>query len=571
MKLTLSPSRAKAFSLLLVMFLLGIGFLLMTGVMRWSEANRTLAGRHSDHFTSLAAAEAATEKVLASLSRDFQNFGVPGVDANLSAYGNSYPTTAELAEWGQYEFRNPQGGNNSTYVVKLSDEEYTGLNWKYSGFGGYAASYRIISNARRLVSGNNVAGVRQDVQSASIPLFEFAIFYAVDMEFNPMLQDFRVTGPVHCNGSIYCEPDQHNVTFADHVTAAQRIVHDNHPNDSWNRIFGSVTYLGYRDSGVTSLNLPIGTTNTPQALHSIIEIPPTAESPTSLMGKQRYYNKADLIILVSNTTVVAKSGLYNGFATTIPWTNGTPPYMSAFLKTNATFYNKRESKTIRATEINIGQMNAQYGALTTLLGREPRIIYVGDMRAPGGGEQIGVRLVGGTNLPPNGLTVATRNPLYVKGHYNAVALGSTNTSQTKPASLIADAITILSPNWNDGNGGNPISGRPAVDTTVNAAIIAGIVPSEGGVYSGGVENFFRLLEDWGYGSKVLTFNGSIVVLYQSQIATAPWDINNVYSPPIRSCAFDVNFKTPAKLPPGTPQLRTLIRNEWTVTRAGSTL
>src|SRR5438034_6913414 len=141
MKLTLSPSRAKAFSLLLVMFLLGIGFLLMTGVMRWSEANRTLAGRHSDHFTSLAAAEAATEKVLASLSRDFQNFGVPGVDANLSAYGNSYPTTAELAEWGQYEFRNPQGGNNSTYVVKLSDEEYTGLNWKYSGFGGYAASY----------------------------------------------------------------------------------------------------------------------------------------------------------------------------------------------------------------------------------------------------------------------------------------------------------------------------------------------------------------------------------------------------------------------------------------------
>src|SRR2546426_804755 len=266
MKLILLPRRTKAYSLLLVMFLLGVGFLVMTGVMRWSGANSTLAERHREYYTTVAAADAATEKVVSSISHDFQNLGVAGVDANLSAYGNSYPTAAESAEWGQYEFLNPLGGNNSTYVAKLSDEQYTGLNWKYSGFGGYAASYRIISNARRVASGNNIAGVRQDVQAASIPLFEFAIFYAVDMEFNPVLQDFRVTGPVHCNGSIYCEPDQHNVTFADHVTAAQRIVHDNHPNDPTSRTFGSVTYLGERDTGVTSLSLPIGTTNTPPAL-----------------------------------------------------------------------------------------------------------------------------------------------------------------------------------------------------------------------------------------------------------------------------------------------------------------
>src|SRR5436309_2657947 len=230
MKLILLPRRTKAYSLLLVMFLLGVGFLVMTGVMRWSGANSTLAERHREYYTTVAAADAATEKVVSSISRDFQNLGVAGVEANLSAYGNSYPTAVESAEWGQYEFLNPLGGNNSTYVAKLSDEQYTGLNWKYPGFGGYAASYRIISNARTVASGN-IAGVRQDVQAASIPLFEFGVFYAVDMEVCPSASDFQIIGRVHGNGSIYCEPNQRNLTFTDHVTAAQKIVHDNHPND----------------------------------------------------------------------------------------------------------------------------------------------------------------------------------------------------------------------------------------------------------------------------------------------------------------------------------------------------
>ena len=55
---------------------------------------------------------------------------------------------------------------------------------------------------------------------------------------------------------------------------------------------------------------------------------------------------------------------------------------------------------------------------------------------------------------PYGFTVATAMPLYVWGNYNASnnlgsSLGQNSTTYTWPAALMADAITILSPSWND--------------------------------------------------------------------------------------------------------------------------
>jgi len=549
--------------LLLVLFLIGVGFLLMTGALRWSGANSTLADRHNDYYRSLAAAEAATEKVISMLAPDFQSGGMGAVDANLGAYGGSYPTAGESAEWGEYDFTNPLGGSHGTYVAKHSDWAYTGLAWKYSGFGAYAASYRIISNARNIGSGNDIVGaVQQDIQVASLPLFEFGIFYGVDMELNPRDGDFQVTGRVHSNRSIYCEPDQRNLTFCDHVTAAQNIVHDNHPDDPESRTFGSVTYLGERDSGVTSLNLPIGAANTPEALRSITEIPPSGEAPGSLLGQQRFYNKADLIILVTNATPVAYSGVNNGFF-------DVTSYVTNFVTVSTnTFENKRETRSVLFTELDIAKLNASFASLRAALGRYPTVLYIADLRSPGLNEQSGVRLINGQSLPAAavGLTIATLNPLYVKGHYNAYPahLGTTNTSQAKPASLIADAVTVLSGNWNDANSGLGLSARLASDTTINAAIIAGIVPSGGGAYSGGVENFIRLLEDWS--GHALTFNGSVVVLYESQIARGPWGGIDVYSPPVRRFSFDWNFKDPNRLPPGRPELRAVIRSQWAAIR-----
>ncbi|HKS37624.1 MAG TPA: hypothetical protein VJW76_10575 [Verrucomicrobiae bacterium] len=582
----------RGFSLLMVMFFIGMGFLLMTGVLRYSGASSTATERYNEYYTTLAAAEAATEKVVSQVSGRFQNLGVSGVDSALANFGNAYPEGSDLAwvgwadEWGGYEFMNPLGGNNSTYVAKLSNEQYTNsLNWKYSGFGGYAASYRIVSNARRAASGNNIiAAVRQDVQVASVPLFEFGVFYALEMEINPS-QNMTLTGRVHCNTNIYCTPSSPTVvTFAGDVTSAHKILRQPNPNDTVTRTPPfNVNFLGAQDWKIASLKLPIGSTNaptvlapnTPSVLREIIEIPPASELRGSLLGQQRYYNKADLIIIVTNGAVIATGNAYNAFAP-VDWN-----VVSNFVNTNV-FYvsggatnlprNLRENKELRLTEIDIEELVSRFEPqLRTILSRYPTNIYVADLRTNPANVQSGVRLKKGRLLPPTGLTIATLNPLYVQGHYNAPLLATTNTSFSTPASLIADAITILSDNWQDANSSNPsLAARPATDTTINAAIMAGIVPSDGDYYSGGVENFLRLLEDWG--GDTLTFNGSIVALYKSRIAIGPWGASGVvYSPPIRRYAFDENFKDPAKLPSGTPLLRTVIRQEWVITQANSSL
>jgi hypothetical protein len=80
-----------------------------------------------------------------------------------------------------------------------------------------------------------------------------------------------------------------------------------------------------------------------------------------------------------------------------------------------------------------------------------------------------VRLVNGSRLPSQGLTVASQNPVYVQGDYNTV--------NKVPAAVMGDAITVLSNNWaangSDTKGSGATSTRPATPTTVNAAFALG--------------------------------------------------------------------------------------------------
>jgi hypothetical protein len=543
-------------SVLTVTFLAGASLLVLAAVLSWSTSNTRFTQRQNQYLGSISAAEAAVEKIIARLSRDFQTTSETDVYNNLSSYRPLVPTGDSLGNG--FEFSDAQGHVGQLYVERLTSWSYTPLLTRLPSASGNAATYRIIANARELNAPyNSVGAIRQDVQIASIPIFQYQVFYAPDLEMCPGA-NITITGPVHCNRSIYLQPNGATLTLQAPVTASRQIVHDKSPNDPSTRALGSVTYNAGRDMRVNTLNLPIGTNNSSSVVHGIIEIPPAGEATNSLTGLQRYYNKADLIVLVSNNTVVAMSGAYNNFSVTIPWTN-----INLFLNTNASFFNKRSSQTVKATEINIGDFNTQYATLTTLLGRNPKVLYIADLRTQVSSTVSGVRLINGQTLPSAGLTVATINPLYIKGHYNAPSayLGTTNTTTTAPASLVADAITTLSGSWGDPNSTGDLSARPATSTTINAAVIAGIVPSGGGYYSGGVENFCRLLEDWS--GRTLTFNGSMVALYPSQIATAPWGASSdVYNPPTRKLARDWNFINPAKLPPGTPELKTLIRSQW---------
>jgi hypothetical protein len=178
-----------------------------------------------------------------------------------------------------------------------------------------------------------------------------------------------------------------------------------------------------------------------------------------------------------------------------------------------------------------------------------------------------VKLVNGGlgNLPP-GFTVASENPMYVQGNYNALA-ADTTANPHNPAAVIADAVTLLSNAWNDSNSlqiPNDPAGRVASTTGYRMAIISGKTLSfprptawaagQDFGTDGGAHNFLRYIESWA--GATLNYRGSIVSFFMSRQANGTFKCcTNVYSPPTRGYNFDTEFLTPSLLPPGTPMFR----------------
>lgn len=216
-----------------------------------------------------------------------------------------------------------------------------------------------------------------------------------------------------------------------------------------------------------------------------------------------------------------------------------------------------------------------------------------------------------------GFTVGSENPVYIVGNYNSNCPTSggtgctpnnatydptwTNAAGTEPnhaaASVIADAVTMLSNNWMDwgcltvsstctstqnsqsGSLVNPFNpanesqtpNRFSLTTYYRVAVAAGKTiaftntnqnPEFSYGMDGGVHNFLRFLEDWSVANsggntlQSLYYKGSIVSLYWNAYATGTFKCCNlVYHPPDRQYTFDNLFSIPQNLPPGTPMFR----------------
>jgi hypothetical protein len=200
----------------------------------------------------------------------------------------------------------------------------------------------------------------------------------------------------------------------------------------------------------------------------------------------------------------------------------------------------------------------------------------------------GIRLINGTYIPgiydstapgnTRGFTVASENGIYVQGNYNTTGVASVpstgntpfsdylpyNTVLHIPASIVGDAVTILSNAWNDGQSfSSPYNhaNRTASTTQMRFAMISGdtvtskeATPHQGGTdprLNGGLHNFKRFLEHWG--GQRLDYTGSLINLFNSQVSNGTFKCcNTVYSPPTRNWVFDSTFLDPTRLPPGTP-------------------
>jgi hypothetical protein len=586
-----SPRRSSAgYALLMVLAIAAVSILILSATMNRMFTSANLNSRNNQYTTGLNAAEAATEKVLARMRYDFLNYGVAGVTNNLGIYRTYVPTASEDAYWGSFQFSDGQGNVNQTYVQCISNSVYGPLASQFPGLYAFYPVYRILSNVRQSDGRWNITNaIQEDVTFNSIPVFQFAIFYNGLLEFSTCAT-MTVNGRVHANAPIYTGTSA-SLTFNGTVTTTGTISSPGQ-NGQGPGYTGSWANTGtYNGSPASTTNvpyilLPLGTNN----VHAIIDIPPAGESPASALGQQRLYNEAPVVILVSNTTltVMIRTSI-NGQVPgadpspiTMTYTNTSNTYLATnglpFLSTNS-FTDKRENDLVKCTQIDVGKY-ASWIATNSFVtdkfpagsGTYPTILYVGDQRTYALGSQLtAVRLTNGVVPPANGglgFSVATFNPMYVLGHYNqtnSAYLGTTNTSSgTVPCALMSDALTILSPNWQDSQSASTYTTRIAANDTVNAAILTGIVPSTGSsstTFSGGVHNLPRLLEDWNSPSThTLTLNTSIVNLFNSQMATSQFQNPGVYyDPPTRQFSFDVNFANPAKQPPpGTPMVSVIV-------------
>lgn len=635
--------RQRGWALLAVMSLSAAGLMVLAGVMNWADETAEMTARNNEYFTTAYAAESATEKALTVMAQQFQVYGLPVVNNNMTNYATSIPTAAvDGPYWQNYQFYAGSVPNQMIVTNMATVNNIMGA--PYAGLTLVATTYEIISTAVNTNSHYQIpATVGQQVYFGYIPLFQFAIFYQDYMELEPNAP-MTVTGAVHGNADIYAAP-LNGLTFSNAVSASGQISVGG---------YSTVNFDGGEEH-VDPLNLPVGannngtSTNVSQNVYGILQLPQAGQTPTSASGQNLLYNQADLIIVISNNgaITVTSGAAVNGQATAI--TN----YQS-FLNTNGSFYDQRDDLTVNPVVIDVSNLVNWSATNTTLRpvlasargveNADVQSIYVADLRGttnqvvttsytyttnyvkgsspvttatlpanyPGGvlayvSPPIGVTLSGthitsytyypinqsitttttyvtnmvqttqpgivlsnGAVLPPEGLAVATPDPAYIVGNWNIKNstnagapsdAGLNDTTYTLPSAVYADAITVLSSAWNPANSTLNLTNRDAVSDTVNSAFLTGNVPTSGNDYSGGVENLARLLENWT--GQTLTYNGSMVCMFNSQIANQPYQQpGSVFNPPTRNWAFDNNFTNPAKDPPLTPKVSSLLRNKW---------
>lgn len=492
--------------------------------------------------------------------------------------------------------------------------------WQYSFF--YLASVDV---SVPTTTGSVTAKVRRVFEKKFDNPWTYAMFFVDDLELHPT-DPLTVTGPIHTNGSLYIGTS--NFTTTSTVEFAGEYVNGYSPQDTWHT--GGVTKPNFAKSDVSlalsdmppaqvSPYLPFGwnlkllnadgNVNN-DSYHELIEQPAEAGAdgvvPEDALKEIRLYNQACYRVLINssnNITVYKKdSAATSPLGTVQPLNNGAGKALADAITTNVGMRDPRENKYVRLANVDINQITlaAESGKFANWNG----IIYIADTSPHGSnissqlgtsGSSItttmrGIRLINGHRLPRaegdtntwDGLTIVSANPVYIRGNYNTStnsgdAVPSNSGTYTDPdatgytrklAAVMGDSITVLSAGWSDTNSTQThCNERPAsANITVNAALIGGIVPSGAGSYSGGGENFVRILEDWKI--RTMCIYGSMVQLYKSTQANTPWEpAGNLSKPPLATKFYwdpnyaDNTLTTYQSGPPGNLQIAAYLQQQ----------
>lgn len=530
-------SRESGFTTLIFLSLLLMLSLLGLNAIMTSTNEVDIAGYTLNSQGALYAAEAGLEKGSAYITNYYNKFGrPPSTLPDDSIQIGKFAVTYEITKPGV------------TVSKTLTQGAYRGL---------YALSDEYVITATAVAPGVHAAtSLQMTVDASVVPVYQFAVFYENELEIAPG-PAMTLGGRVHSNSDMYLQSDN-SLKIDSYTTAAGNILHGRHPQSGMSTGSGTVeikdgtgtyrnmknadnTWLDSRDGDWVNKSIDRWDGRVEDKNHGMTELklPVVASGePMDMIGRagtdnaDSYEHKAGLKILDGQVLWRRPDS---------SWQNVTADFTAAGILTQSIFRDGRENKDIKSYDIDISKLN------TSTYWPDGGIIYAANEIS---GSLVATRLKNGSELK-EGLTVASENPVYTLGNYNSV--------NKKPASIMADALTILSTSWTDGNSWSAT--RTAASTTVNAAYMTGNKASGTGgtTYSGGFENLPRFLENWS--GKTFTWKGSAVDLWRSLKATGTWG-GSYYSPPNRAWTFDTDFLDPNKLPPGTPLISIVMKTSW---------
>lgn len=477
--------RRDGWALLATLTLAACALITLAGVLNWANENATSAERNNEFFATTYAAESATEKVMATLSQQYQDYGLSVVNQNLSSYETILPSrSVDGSYWANYKFS--EGTTPNQVLVFNSAQNVTNTISSSSVYSAYAGltfignTYEIIANAQNTNSQYQIVStVGQQVNLGTIPLFQFAIFYQNDMEITPG-HTMTISGAVHGNGNIYLAPNDVTLTFSNNISAVGTIYTNQDPLNLESVSAGTLVFDGTESSGVSPLNLPVGTnttgtdTNVNQNAYGILQLPTSDEGPTSATGTNLLYNKADLIVIVSNNNsigVMAGPWITNDTGTAI---NIPSNQWSSFISTNGAFDDQRDQLTVNPVVLNVSNL-VLWSATNTLL-----YSNLNSLRGSGNIQSIYVADERGTS----NATVST-NYTYTTNYTT-----NSTTSLTLPLlNLILGLITTNTTQTNSSGSSLPASGTyvPPILATNLQATTNSSSPSSG-TYLGSVTN-----------------------------------------------------------------------------------
>ncbi len=433
--------------------------------------------------------------------------------------------------------------------------------------------------------------------SSNSSIFQYGVFFQGDLELNPG-NGLIINGAVAANGSIYIGGQNGAIVELDKKVRYLTGGYFNQdslgntvlrkPNTPPGSTLTAPTFGTSQASQVEAMTEPENLSGGVDASAEVnlrpdlfssendvyraaILPPPTAsnhdeypswdstkgDDPT--INVQRMYTRAGLRVTVNtdNTITVTKAD----------GTDVTSSYAGIVTgPVNKSVYDQRELKNVQITTIDMAALR------TTIESTYPSgandfngAIYF-NLRDSNSTTPKAIRIINGTDIygrSGNGMSVTTNGALYIQGDYNTatphLADGSTN-----PSMLMADAITALSPAWDDANAANTdLTSRVAPGPmTINSGILTGNISATSTNASGGAQNLLRYLENWH--DYNVTVTGSLGRLFQSQTFVMPFQQpGRVYRAPAnRLFTFDEGLLSHP--PAGSPQTTAFSRGSFFV-------